>query len=997
MSLRGVPTGLLCAVILFAKVQAQTTSESGSNAIYLNSRTIQTDSPQRRLFSQQNTFLQSIHPTKGLYLIQWSQPVQPAWKSDLERLGLQVLDYIPENAYLVYGDPSAARAMGTVMAASPQVRWMGALVGPDKIHPDASPGKTTASFAPSGERFYSLQLVYDPVNNPASLALINSIKSGPIFRQGRSADYYNIIVPIPSSAINSLATLPDLISIQPYRLPEMLCERQAIILTGNLAPNGVPLAPGYLSWLATKGFAQAQFDASGLVVDVTDSPIDNGTTNVNHFALYKNGTIAGNSPSRVVYTRLEGTANTGSVTQAQDGHGNLNAHIIAGQVNLDLAPHLDSSGYHYGVGICPYVRVGGSIIFDTSSFTSPNYDNLAARAYRDGARVSCNSWGADNGGLYDVDAQNYDRLVRDAQPVGSAVATAGNQQMTFVFAAGNAGSDASTVGSPGTAKNVITVGAAENVQPFGGADSSGVADLGADNANDVIDFSSRGPCADQRKKPDLMAPGTHVSGGAPQAVKTMAGTGTKLPLFDGSGVSGGVNSYFFPSSGQQFYTASSGTSHSTPAVAGAAALVYQWFINKGWANNALPVSPAMIKAYLMNSARYMTGVSANDTLYSNNQGMGMVNLGMAFDDAPRFLRDQLPADLFTASGQQRSWTNTIASSSRSVRVTVAWTDAPGSTLGNAAKNNLNLTVQNAGLVYKGNWFQGSFSIPGGQEDSRNNVESVFLPAGVTGNVVISVTAKNINSDGVPGNASSIDQDFALVAYNVSEAPVLPVSGPVNDLFRNAQIIDPSGPFSLTGTVSGATPEVGELALAGVKPTRSVWFRWTAPSSGLLSLETTGTTFAHVLGIYTGSQITSLTLLGGKSFPASGTNRLDAVVSNGSTYYIKLDGPIASNTNYRLAGTLLQIAAPSQLRFLILSPSNRMLSPSISWSTVSNANHYQVEILQGTNLLRGISVRAPTTNWNNGPGLPRSNGFSARVRALTNNLASEWITAPATFP
>ena len=57
------------------------------------------------------------------------------------------------------------------------------------------------------------------------------------------------------------------------------------------------------------------------------------------------------------------------------------------------------------------------------------------------------------------EAQAYDALVRDAQS-----SVAGNQEMVIVFAAGNAGPDAETVSSPGSAKNVITVGAAENVQ-----------------------------------------------------------------------------------------------------------------------------------------------------------------------------------------------------------------------------------------------------------------------------------------------------------------------------------------------------------------------------------------------------------------------------------------------------------------------------------------------------------------------------------------------------
>ncbi|MFH4385163.1 S8 family serine peptidase, partial [Acinetobacter baumannii] len=60
---------------------------------------------------------------------------------------------------------------------------------------------------------------------------------------------------------------------------------------------------------------------------------------------------------------------------------------------------------------------------------------------------------------------------------------------------------------------MISVGASENVHPFGAADQCGISDAGADSANDMISFSSRGPTADGRKKPDIVAPGTHVTGG----------------------------------------------------------------------------------------------------------------------------------------------------------------------------------------------------------------------------------------------------------------------------------------------------------------------------------------------------------------------------------------------------------------------------------------------------------------------------------------------------
>src|SRR5205823_1036957 len=49
--------------------------------------------------------------------------------------------------------------------------------------------------------------------------------------------------------------------------------------------------------------------------------------------------------------------------------------------------------------------------------------------------------------------------------------------------------------------------------------------------------------------------------------------------------------------------------------------------------------------------------------------------------------------------------------------------------------------------------------------TMNNVESVFLAPGATGAFTVTVTAANINSDGVPGVGTATDQDFALVIYN----------------------------------------------------------------------------------------------------------------------------------------------------------------------------------------------------------------------------------------
>ena len=310
-----------------------------------------------------------------------------------------------------------------------------------------------------------------------------------------------------------IAAQPDVISIQPYLIPRKQDERQDQIVAGNLTGN-VPTAPGYLAWLAGKGFTQVQFTTSGFVVDMSDSGIDNGTTSPNHFALYELGDT--DNSSRVIYNDWKAhPIIRGSTLQGCDGHGNLNTHIVCAYDDQPAGfPHTDSDGYYYDLGVCPFVRVGSSVIFDPLEFTYPDFPTLASHAYQNGARISNNSWGDSlgnrNDNSYNSDSQAYDALVRDAQPdVG------GNQEMVFVFSDGDGGPSSGTVTAPSTAKNVIAVGGIENVRSMsianGGNNTAGddgcfTPDMDANSANDIASFSSRGPTADGRIKPDLVAP-----------------------------------------------------------------------------------------------------------------------------------------------------------------------------------------------------------------------------------------------------------------------------------------------------------------------------------------------------------------------------------------------------------------------------------------------------------------------------------------------------------
>ena len=99
-------------------------------------------------------------------------------------------------------------------------------------------------------------------------------------------------------------------------------------------------------------------------------------------------------------------------------------------------------------------------------------------------------------------------------------------------------------------------------------------------------------------------------------------------------------------------------------------------------------------------------------------------------DSDHILRDEV--DLFTASGQQVIVAGTVSDSTKPFRVTLAWIDPPGPTSGNAFVNNLDLEVTVGGNTYLGNVFTGAFSSTGGTADIRDNLESVFIPAGVTG-------------------------------------------------------------------------------------------------------------------------------------------------------------------------------------------------------------------------------------------------------------------------
>jgi serine protease AprX len=136
-------------------------------------------------------------------------------------------------------------------------------------------------------------------------------------------------------------------------------------------------------------------------------------------------------------------------------------------------------------------------------------------------------------------------------------------------AAGNSGPRERTIGSPGCARQVITVGATVS---------------GPTDYDSIADFSSRGPTSDGRVKPDVAMPGVDI-------VSARAhGTSMGTPVND-------------------FYTQASGTSMATPHASGVAALVLQ---------KEPSLTPAQVKERMMRAGRDMG-------LDPNTQGSGRVD------------------------------------------------------------------------------------------------------------------------------------------------------------------------------------------------------------------------------------------------------------------------------------------------------------------------------------------------------------------------------------
>lgn len=363
------------------------------------------------------------------------------------------------------------------------------------------------------------------------------------------------------------------------------------------------------------------------------------------------------------------------------------------------------------------------------------------QAYDAGARVHNNSWGGGDFGEYDTYAESVDRFMWE------------HKDFLILFAAGNDGADSNrngvvdtgSVTPPGTAKNCLTVGAAESVRSAGGY-QAGYGQLWpgdyptqplrgdkvSDNGDDVAAFSSRGPTRDGRIKPDLVAPGTNVVSVRSQALATSTnGWGAYSPI-----------------PGKYMYDG--GTSMATPLTTGAAAVVRQYLRT---VKGRQSPSAALVKATLIHAAQHhpyrFEPDSANGD-FDMSQGWGHVNLARALMPTAPIQVRWYERSSGLRTGESMRWSCTVADTSVPLEITLAWTDYPGSA-GHYPNlvNDLDLVVTSP----SGKLLYGNATETQAGPDRLNNVERIVVAAPEVGRYQIRVRAFN---------APRGPQDFALV-------------------------------------------------------------------------------------------------------------------------------------------------------------------------------------------------------------------------------------------
>ncbi len=146
---------------------------------------------------------------------------------------------------------------------------------------------------------------------------------------------------------------------------------------------------------------------------------------------------------------------------------------------------------------------------------------------------------------------------------------------------------------------------------------------------------------------------------------------------------------------------------------------------------------------------------------------------------------------------------------------------------------------------------------------------------------------------------TIEDERALnfMGYNMESnaappPPPPPPPAPANNNFANAQIII-GCTGSVNGTNIGANKETGEPSHSPDNNPggASVWYLWQAPSTGSVTIDTSGSNYDTLLAVYTGNSVSALNLIARNDDVVSGTvsSKVTFTATAGTIYRVTVDG------------------------------------------------------------------------------------------------------------
>ena len=592
-----------------------------------------------------------------------------------EALGARTLGVRSARALLVEADP-AARAR---LAADGRFASVDEFLPADKISAGlADLIRSGAEFVEAGILTLTPEdrkVVLERVTAMGGEILTGCLNDGNVFRAR-----------LPSARVAELASCGDVRWLERFVRPHFV--------------NDLAVEPAAMNvraaWQSDEN--PGGLSGAGQIITTSDSGIDSGNLQTLHEDLR----------DRVCEIRVVPGCSATDV----NGHGTHTAGSIVGN---GFHSEGQIRGAAWGAQLWAwFCGAGGSGVKTPDSpdmLFRPNQANYPAF-------IHSASWGSDMKGAYTTDCGSYDDFVWK------------NADFLPVFAAGNDGrSGSQTIGSPAAAKNLLTVGATQNLRTgFDGGWGNG-------DPKVTAVFSSRGPCEDGRIKPDIATPGVGILSTRSHGVNYSYG------IFD------------------DYYAYDSGTSMACPLMAGAVALVREWLMRDRGFSDAEPPSAALMKAIV-------TGGAKDASVPNNDQGWGRFDLKDTLFPTDRavHLIDRIPFEFDTDFAWIVETTNAAP-----LDVQLAWVDYPGAPengLKPQLVNDLDLTVErmdggDATVLY-GNG--------GAGPDVLNNLESVRIASAEPNRYLVTVTCKDIPFDYRDGGAAALYIRGAFDPDTVKEGP-----------------------------------------------------------------------------------------------------------------------------------------------------------------------------------------------------------------------------------